>query len=146
MVVCAESRRTAQVARAPERFTQWRDVHRGPHVHRDGPAMSRVASMFTFPNPVNETAVRVTASGVGVMAVLALTLHRPEILVVIAYGFLARVLTGPRLSPLALLSTRGVPRRLRAAPRFAGARGRRSARGLGAAGSIAAVLCYYAFG
>src|SRR3954453_4337575 len=108
--------------------------------------MSRMKALFAFPDPVNETAVRVTATGVAIMALLALVLDRPEFLVVIAYGFLARVLTGPRLSPLALLSTRVVTPRLRVAHRFVAGPPKRFAQGLGAAGSIASVLCYYALG
>jgi hypothetical protein len=108
--------------------------------------MTRVRRLFAFPNPVNETAVRVTATGVATMALLALTLRRPELLIVIAYGFVARVLTGPRLSPLALLSTRVITPRLRVAHRMVSGPPKRFAQGLGAAGSVAAVLCYYAFG
>jgi hypothetical protein len=108
--------------------------------------MSRVKGLFAFPDPVNETAVRVTATGVAAMALLALVLQRPEILIVIAYGFLARVLTGPRLSPLALLSTRVITPRLPGPHRFVAGPPKRFAQGLGAAGSIAAVVVYYGFG
>ncbi|MFL6240776.1 MAG: DUF4395 domain-containing protein [Actinomycetes bacterium] len=108
--------------------------------------MSAVKKLFTFPDPVNETAVRVTATGVVVMAATALVTQRPEILVVIAYGFLARALTGPRLSPLALLSVRVITPRLDGPHRLVAGPPKRFAQALGAGGSVAAVLCYYAFG
>jgi hypothetical protein len=108
--------------------------------------MSTMKRLFTFPDPVNETAVRVTATGVATLAVLSLTFQQPELLVVIAYGFLARVATGPRLSPLALLSTRVITPRLPGPHRFVAGQPKRFAQGLGAAGSIAAVICYYGFG
>lgn len=62
--------------------------------------------LFSFPNPVNETAARIVAAGVVLLAFSYLvTLWRP-LLFVLVYGFLARVLTGPSLSPLGQLSTR----------------------------------------
>jgi hypothetical protein len=105
-----------------------------------------VRRLFSFPDAVNETAVRVTATGVATMAVLALALQRPEILVVIAYGFCARALAGPRLSPLALLSTRVITPRLRGPHRFVAGPPKRFAQALGAAGSVGAVLLYYVAG
>ncbi len=57
-------------------------------------------SLFRFPNPVNEVAARTVAAGVVVMAVVALAFDVPWLLIPIAYGFWARVLTGPTLSPL----------------------------------------------
>jgi hypothetical protein len=108
--------------------------------------MSALKTLFTFPDPVNETAVRVTATGVATMALLALTLQRPELLIVIAYGFVARALTGPRLSPLALLSTRLITPRLRGPHRMVAGPPKRFAQSLGAAGSLTAVLLYYVAG
>jgi hypothetical protein len=108
--------------------------------------MSKVKALFAFPDPVNETAVRVTATGVATMALLALLLQRPEFLIVVAYGFVARALTGPRLSPLALLSTRVITPQLRGPHRLVAGPPKRFAQALGAAGSVTAVLCYYAFG
>jgi hypothetical protein len=65
-----------------------------------------------FPNPVDEVAARTVAAGVVAMAVGVLAGQR-WLLVPLAYGFVARVLAGPRFSPLALVATRLV------APRFA---------------------------
>ena len=60
-------------------------------------------SLLSFPHTINEKAARVVA-GV-VLAVSALTLATAWywLLVPLAYGFLARVLTGPTLSPIGLL-------------------------------------------
>lgn len=56
--------------------------------------------LFTFPNPVNEKAARVVAGVVFVTAVVALATGAYWLLIPLAYGFWARVLTGPTLSPL----------------------------------------------
>ena len=66
----------------------------------------RIQSIFSFPNPVNETAARIVAGGVVLLTLSYLiTLWRP-LLFILVYGFLARVLTGPSLSPLGQLATR----------------------------------------
>ena len=72
--------------------------------------------VFSFPNPVNEYAARTVAAGVLVMAVAAIAFRQPWILVPLAYGFWARVLTGPKLSPLGQLATRVIAPRLPWAP------------------------------
>jgi len=64
--------------------------------------------LFSFPDPVNETAARIVAGGVVVLATAYLfTLWLP-LLLILVYGFLARVLTGPSLSPLGQLATKVV--------------------------------------
>jgi Domain of unknown function (DUF4395) len=62
--------------------------------------------LFRFPDPVNETSARLVATGVVVMAVAFVTLREGWILVPLTYGFLARVATGPTLSPLGQFVTR----------------------------------------
>jgi hypothetical protein len=59
-----------------------------------------VSSLLSFPNPVNEKAARVVAGGVLVLAVVTLATGWWWLLIALAYGFWARVLTGPTLSPL----------------------------------------------
>ena len=68
--------------------------------------------MFGFPNPVNEKAARVVAGGVAIMALVTLMTGWHWLLVPLALGFLARVLSGPTLSPLGQLATRVVAPRL----------------------------------
>jgi Domain of unknown function (DUF4395) len=70
------------------------------------------SAIIGFPNPVNEKASRVVAGGVAVLAVVALATGWQWLLVLIALGFLARVLTGPKLSPLGQLATKVVAPRL----------------------------------
>jgi len=57
-----------------------------------------VKRLLSFPNPVNETSARLVAAGVVLQAVVFLLLGQWWILVPLAYGFIARVLTGPPLS------------------------------------------------
>jgi hypothetical protein len=57
-------------------------------------------SVFQFPNPVNEKAARTVAAGVLVTVVVILLTAWYWLLIPLAYGFWARVLTGPTLSPL----------------------------------------------
>ncbi len=77
------------------------------------PTSSR--SLFSFPNPVNDVAARAVATGVVAMALLLAGLGWGWVLVPLTYGFVARVASGPRFSPLGLLATRVVAPRL---PRF----------------------------
>jgi Domain of unknown function (DUF4395) len=55
---------------------------------------------LAFPNPVNEKAARVVAGVVLAISVVILATGAHWLLVPLAYGFWARVLTGPTLSPL----------------------------------------------
>jgi hypothetical protein len=99
--------------------------------------------MFSFPRIVNEKAARVVAGGVALISIVALVASAEWLLVPLALGFWARVLTGPKLSPLALLATRVVAPRLGPAKEVAGPP-KRFAQGMGAAittlGSLAWLL------
>jgi hypothetical protein len=64
-----------------------------------------MAKLFSFPNPVNETSARIVAGGAVIMGALFAATGNGWILAALAYGFVARVLTGPTLSPLGRLST-----------------------------------------
>jgi hypothetical protein len=95
--------------------------------------------MFSFPRIVNEKAARVVAGGVALVALVALVASAEWLLVPLALGFWARVLTGPKLSPLALLATRVVAPRL-GPPKEVSGPPKRFAQGMGAtittAGSV----------
>lgn len=69
-------------------------------------------SIIGFPNPVNEKAARSVAGGVVLLSVVVLVTGWRWLVVLMALGFLARVLTGPHLSPLGQLATRAVAPRL----------------------------------
>lgn len=90
-----------------------------------------MAQLFQFPDPVNETSARVVAAGVVVQAVAFLVFGEGWLLVPLVYGFLARVLTGPTLSPLGQLATRVVTPRLRIAHRLVPGPPKRFAQGIG---------------
>jgi hypothetical protein len=68
--------------------------------------------LFSFPNPVNEKAARVVAGVVLVEVIVTLATGFYWLLVPLAYGFWARVLTGPTLSPLGWLAQRIIAPRL----------------------------------
>ncbi len=101
---------------------------------------SRVRSLFSFPNPVNEVSARLVAGGVVIMAVLTIALNLKWATVVIAYGFVARVLTGPSLSPLGQLVTRVITPRLGVAERPVPGPPKRFAQGIGVVFSLSAVV------
>ena len=79
---------------------------------------SLLSRTFSFPNPVNEKAARVVAGGVVAIATSALLLGRLVsedwlwLSLPLALGFVARVLTGPTLSPLGRLASGVVAPRL----------------------------------
>ena len=56
--------------------------------------------LFSFPNPVNEKAARVVAGVVLLTVVVILATGAHWLLIPLTYGFWARVLTGPTLSPV----------------------------------------------
>jgi hypothetical protein len=64
--------------------------------------------IFGFPNPVNETSARVVATGVVLMGIIFAVTQSGWVLVPLTYGFVARVLTGPVLSPLGRIATQVV--------------------------------------
>jgi len=99
-----------------------------------------MVSVFSFPNPVNEVSARLVAAGVVVLSVLAVALDQPWLTAVIAYGFLARVLTGPTLSPLGQFVTRAITPRLPLAARPVPGPPKRFAQGIGATLSVTSAV------
>jgi Domain of unknown function (DUF4395) len=102
--------------------------------------------LFSFPNPVNELSARLVAGGVVIMAVSALVFDQPWLLIPIAYGFVARVLTGPSLSPLGQLVTKVLTPRLPLSAKYVPGPPKRFAQSIGATISVAAVIAYFGFG
>ena len=66
----------------------------------------RLAEVFSFPHPVNETAARLVAAMVLALSLAIILTDETWLLVLLTYGFLARVLTGPTLSPMGQIATR----------------------------------------
>jgi hypothetical protein len=102
--------------------------------------------LFSFPNPVNETSARLVAGSVAVLSVVTVAFQKGWLLPVLAYGFLARALTGPTLSPLGLLATRVVTPRLHVAHRYSPGPAKRFAQAIGAIFTVTATLLWYVAG
>src|ERR1700760_188711 len=95
--------------------------------------------LFSFPNPVNEKAARVVAGVVLITVLVILLTGAYWLLIPLAYGFWARVLTGPTLSPLGWTAQNVVAPRLGAKKPVAGPP-KRFAQGMGAVISTAALI------
>jgi len=104
-----------------------------------------MSRLLGFPNPVNEKAARTVAAGVLTLTITTIVLgavagHRwLWLTALLAAGFLARVLTGPKLSPLGQLATRVIAPRLGPAKPVAGPP-KRFAQAMGATMTLAAVV------
>jgi hypothetical protein len=103
-------------------------------------------TLLSFPNPVNETSARLVAGGVAVLAVVTVAFQHGWLLPVLAYGFVARVLAGPTLSPLGLVATRVVTPRLSVQPRFSPGPAKRFAQAIGAVFTLTATVFWFALG
>ncbi len=97
------------------------------------------AGVIGFPRTINEKAARVVAGVVAVLGLVALLAPAHWLVIPLAYGFWARVLTGPRLSPLGALASRVIAPRL-GAPKTVAGPPKRFAQGMGAAMTTAAVV------
>ncbi len=109
----------------------------------------RMSRLFGFPNPVNELSARLVAGGVVLIAATALASGRTWLVLVLAYGFVARVLAGPRFSPLGQFVTRIVTptvTRLGVQPRLVPGPPKRFAQGIGAVVTVSASLAWFGFG
>ena len=109
------------------------------------PDESPLRRLFSFPNPVNEVSARLVAGGVVVMGLVAIGLDQRWLSAVVAYGFVARVLTGPTLSPLGQLVTRVITPRLPFAAKPVPGPPKRFAQGIGAVLSVASVVLTFGF-
>jgi hypothetical protein len=102
--------------------------------------------LFSFPNPVNEVSARLVAGGVVILSVATIVLDQPWLTVVIAYGFAARVLAGPKFSPLGLLVTKVITPRLDLPAKLVPGPPKRFAQGIGAVLSVTAAVLALGFG
>jgi hypothetical protein len=106
----------------------------------------RSTGLLSFPDPVNEVSARLVAAGVVTLAVVTIAFDLPWMTAVIAYGFVARTLTGPTLSPLGQFVTRAVTPRLPVAPKPVPGPPKRFAQGIGAVLSVTAAVLVLVFG
>jgi hypothetical protein len=102
--------------------------------------------VLSFPDPVNEVSARLVAGGVVLLSLAAIALGAPWLIVVIAYGFVARVLAGPTFSPLGQLVTSVITPRLDVAPRLVPGPPKRFAQAIGATFSVSAAVLAVGFG
>ncbi len=101
-----------------------------------------MASFFTFPNPVNEKAARVVATGVVLLTVATLATQSWVLLLILTAGFLGRLLAGLKLSLLGTLASRFIAPKLGAAKLVPGPP-KRFAQGIGAVVTITASILYF---
>jgi len=105
----------------------------------------QLREVFSFPHPVNEISARTVAAGVAGLATLTVATRQRWLLVPLAYGFVARALTGPTLSPLGQVATRVVTPRLPIEPKYVAGPPKRFAQTIGAGFSLAALLLAFGF-
>jgi len=105
-----------------------------------------VGALFSFPDPVNEVSARLVAGGVVLMTLTILLFQQWWLLLVLAYGFVARVLTGPTLSPLGQFVTRILTPRLRVTPKPVPGPPKRFAQGIGTVFSVGSAVLVFGFG
>jgi hypothetical protein len=103
-----------------------------------------MARVFGFPNPVNEKAARTVAAVVFATSIAAIAASAYWLLIPLAYGFWARVLTGPTLSPLGRFATKVAAPRL-GQPTYVPGPPKRFAQAIGAALTTAALVAWAAF-
>jgi hypothetical protein len=103
-----------------------------------------MAKIFGFPNPVNETSARIVAGGAVVMSVAFVITGNPWLLLPLTYGFIARVCTGPFLSPLGRISTQIITPRIKREHRLVPGPPKRFAQGIGALFSVAGSVLWFA--
>jgi hypothetical protein len=101
-----------------------------------------MAKVFGFPNPVNETSARIVAAGAVLMSIAFVVTAQAWILIPLTYGFIARVLTGPFLSPLGRLSTQVITPRLSFEHKLVAGQPKRFAQGIGAVFTITASVLW----
>ena len=103
-------------------------------------------ALLSFPNPVNDTSARLVAGAVALISVFTIAFQQGWLIPVLAYGFLARALTGPTLSPLGQLATRVVTPRLHIRHRYSPGPAKRFAQSIGALFTVTATVLYHSAG
>ncbi|MGD9701737.1 MAG: DUF4395 domain-containing protein [Acidimicrobiia bacterium] len=97
---------------------------------------------FSFPNPVNETSARLVAAGAVLQCAVFLVIREGWVLVPLVYGFVARVLAGPTMSPLGQFATRVVTPRIPVQHTFVPGPPKRFAQGIGATFTLGAGIAW----
>ena len=101
---------------------------------------------FSFPRVVDEVSIRVVATLVLLISILALASGQAWLFAVLAVDFALRVAYGPRFSPLAHLTLGVIRPRIPAAPRDTAGPPKRFAAAIGALLTTLAAVFFYGFG
>jgi hypothetical protein len=105
-----------------------------------------IRDFFSFPHPVNEAAARWVAGMVVALTITIILTNQQWLIFILAYGFLARVLTGPKLSPMGLLATRVLVPMFGNREKIVAGPPKRFAQFIGLMCSITALAVAYGFG
>ncbi|MGH3732041.1 MAG: DUF4395 domain-containing protein [Acidimicrobiales bacterium] len=101
---------------------------------------------FSFPNPVNDAAARSVALGVLTLSVVTFVTGWAWLLILLTYGFAARVAAGPKISPLGWLAVHVSGPRLHSWEKFVPGPPKRFAQAMGLAFSSAALITWVGAG
>ena len=106
--------------------------------------MEKLSNIISFPHPVNEGAARWVAFMVFSLSLAIILSNTYWMIWFLSYGFLARVLTGPKLSPMGLLATRVIVPTLGNRKKMVAGPPKRFAQTIGLLFSVASLLLVYA--
>jgi hypothetical protein len=107
---------------------------------------SVLRTFFSFPHPVNEYAARSVAFMVFVLALFTIAADIRWLTFALAYGFLARVLTGPKASPMGQLATRFIAPKILKRSRWVAGPPKQFAQTVGLTFSLTSIVLIYGFG
>lgn len=107
---------------------------------------SGLRTLFTFPHPVNEYAARSVAAMVFTLTIVTIAFDIRWLTLFLVYGFLARVLTGPKLSLMGMLATKIVAPKVLRKSRLVAGPPKQFAQAVGLLFSTTAVVLIYGFG
>ena len=100
-----------------------------------------MSKIFSFPHPVNEYAARSVAACVCILTIATIITSWLPLAIFLAYGFWARVLTGPSLSPIGQFSTRIITTKFIKSDRPVARPPKRFAQAIGVCFSTGALIC-----
>jgi hypothetical protein len=101
---------------------------------------------FSFPNPVNDAAARSATLGVTTLSVATFITGWAWLLILLTYGFAARVAAGPKISPLGRFAVHVSGPRLKSWEKFVPGPPKRFAQAMGLAFSSAALITWLTAG